>query len=83
MDIEKIVNDLIEEYELFYSGTLSEFLAHKDIHPLSKIATLLDKSSISKDDFYRYQLSNINEYVKKHTNVTIKDLCSGYSLWYW
>jgi hypothetical protein len=82
MDIEKIINDLIEEYQVFYSGTLTEFLVHKDIHPLSRIATLV-RDSISKDAFYTYHLISLKAYIRKHTYVTYKDLCSGKSQWYW
>ena len=82
MDIEKIINDLIGEYEVFYAGTLTEFLAHKDIHPHSKIATLV-RGSITKNAFYTFLLISAKAYIRNHTNVTIKDLCSGNSLWYW
>lgn len=82
MDIEKKINDLVEEYEVFYSGTIWEFLAHKDIHLHSKIANLV-KYNLFKEDFYSYHLSKVKCYLKAHPQMTFKDLCSKDSLWYW
>lgn len=82
MDVEKIINDLIEEYELFYSGTSEDFLDTKGIHLHSKVATLF-RYLLRVEPLSSYHISKTNSYLKSHPQVTFKDLCLEDSLWYW
>lgn len=82
MDIEKKINNLIEEYELFYSGTMWEFLESKDIDLHSKITTVIN-GEINTEALREYHLERLKLYIRTHPETTFKDLCSRDSLWYW
>lgn len=82
MDIEKKIDELVEEYQVFYSGNISEFLTHNNIHPTSKIATLV-RYKLNSEPFYSYHAHKIKIYIDRYPNITYAQLCSKDSLWFW
>ena len=82
MDLEKKINDLVEEYNVFYEGDIWDFVESKEIHMCSKIAGLFEHSLVN-NPMLDYHLDKINQYLKVHPEITYKDLCSYESLWFW